>query len=518
MEKRETYLKQDSLKIIYAYQQINMLADRDTFEEWTINKKIPVEINGNYAKKLAIAKEKSQLKEAIVIGKCCVCQIPVAIGVMDPAFMMGSMGSEVGEYVTRLFEIATNQKLPVLLLCCSGGARIQEGMLSLMQMAKTATAVKRHNDAHLLYISVLTNPTMGGVTASFAMLADVIFAEKGAKIGFAGTHLVEQNVRESLPNNCQTAEYQMKYGFVDSVVSREELSEVVTEILKLHQRKKRNYTTRNRKYTCCKKVQSDKRKTIDSIKLVRSKERPTSKDFIDYLFTDFFEIHGDQLGGDDHAVIAGICNYHEMAVTVIGQQKGKKNLEEAIYRNWGMVSPAGYRKAYRAMKQAEKFNRPVICFIDSIGAACGKDAEEQGQAITIAKMLQGMSTLTVPILSIVLSEGASGGALALGVGNEVWMLENAIYSIVTPEGYASIRWKDNNKVQEAMDEMMLSASELYGQGIIDRIIPEYEHLTCKCMEDVCRCLDEEMNNFFAKYIKYSGKRLVNQRYKRFRKF
>ncbi|SFL29602.1 acetyl-CoA carboxylase, carboxyl transferase, alpha subunit [Lachnospiraceae bacterium KH1T2] len=215
----------------------------------------------------------------------------------------------------------------------------------------------------------------------------------------------------------------------------------------------------------------------------RAIERPTSKDYIEHLFNDFFEICGDRLSGDDPAIIAGICRFNGKSIKVIGHQKGKKSFEEALYYNCGMPAPQGYRKACRAIKRAEKFNRPVICFIDTIGADCRREAEEYGQSIAIAKMLRDMSVLAVPILSIVISEGASGGALALGVGNEVWMLENAIYSIVTPEAYASIRWKDNNKVQEAVEEMKLLSKDLIEEGIIDKIIPEMEQLTRESMED-----------------------------------
>lgn len=504
---------------VSAYSRINSLADEGTFTEWKIKKQKNKFACDEYIQKLASVKENSGLNEAIVIGKISIARIPVAIGVMDVGFMMGSMGSDVGECVTTLFEKAAKKKLPVILICCSGGARIQEGLISLMQMEKTVAAVKKHNDAGLLYISVLTNPTMGGVTASFAMLADVILAEKGAKIGFAGARVITQNMGEKLPDNFQTAEFQRKHGFVDKVVLREKLLEEITLILKLHEKKRKVNFNKCKKNDELYSIDATKKMSaMERIHTVRAIERPTSKDYIEHLFNDFFEICGDRLSGDDPAIIAGICRFNGKSITVIGHQKGKKSLEEALYYNCGMPAPQGYRKACRAIKQAEKFNRPVICFIDTIGADCRIEAEEYGQSIAIAKMLRDMSALAVPILSIVISEGASGGALALGVGNEVWMLENAIYSIVTPEAYASIRWKDNNKVQEAVDEMKLLSKDLIEEGIIDKIIPEMEQLTRESMDSICSCLEYEINNFLLKYCNFSKKKIVKHRNSRFRKY
>ena len=213
------------------------------------------------------------------------------------------------------------------------------------------------------------------------------------------------------------------------------------------------------------------------VKIARSKDRPTSMDYIDRIFEEFEELHGDRTMGDDPAIIGGIASLNGYPVTVIGQQKGKKSLEEAKYRNWGMASPNGYRKALRLMKQAEKFKRPIVCFVDTIGAACGKEAEEQGQGVVIAQLLKDMSTLEVPILSIIISEGGSGGALALSVGNEVWMLENAVYSILTPEGYASILWNTNERADEAAELMKLTAADLFELGVVEKIFEEPMNLS-----------------------------------------
>ena len=256
----------------------------------------------------------------------------------------------------------------------------------------------------------------------------------------------------------------------------------------------------------------------DKVQIARGQKRPTSLDYIQKIFDNFLEFHGDRALGDDHAIVAGIAEFFGYPVTVVAQQKGKKDFQEAMYRNWGMPCPKGYRKSLRFMRQAEKFGRPIICFIDTIGAACGKEAEEQGQGLAIAELLQDMSDMKVPILAIVISEGGSGGALALGVGNEVWALENAVYSILTPEGYASILWKDNSRSAEAAELMKLKASDLYQLGVLDKVINEPDELTTSNMDDICYDMKTQMIRFLKKYSKLSEKALLNQRYERFRKF
>lgn len=505
----------------HAKKRILMLADKNSFHEWDADTKWANPLDDNiYVKKLKDATAKHNLNDAIVTGEMNIEGIHVAIGVMDSRFMMASMGRVVGEKVTRLFEKATKKKLPVILFCCSGGARMQEGIIALMQMEKTAAAVRRHSDTGCLYISVLTNPTMGGVTASFAMLADIILAERGAVIGFAGARVIEQNTGQKLPEGFQTSEFQKIHGFVDVVVGRETLKEDLLHILKLHTVTKKEI--KNLPRTKIKSVYVENRmeqKTAwDKVLLARSRERPTSMDYISGLFDGFYELCGDRISGDDHAIVGGIATFKGCPVTVIGHQKGKKSMGDAIYRNWGMPAPQGYRKVLRLVKQAEKFHRPVVFLVDTIGAACGKEAEEGGQGIAIANLLQELSVLKTPILSIVIGEGGSGGALALGIGNEVWMLENAVYSILTPEGYASILWRDNSKAPEAALLMKLEANDLYKMGIIDRIIHEKETVTKSNMKKTCTVLEKYISNFLIEYSKKSVRDIVNERYQKFRNY
>ena len=506
---------------IHARKRILSLADKKSFREWDANMKFSNPLNDNeYAQKLVETSLKYKLNDAIITGEMDIDGLHVAIGVMDTRYMMASMGYVVGEKITRLFEKATKKKLPIVLFCCSGGARMQEGIVSLMQMEKTAAAVRRHSDTGCLYISVLTNPTMGGVTASFAMLADIILAERGAVIGFAGARVIEQNTGQKLPKGFQTSEFQKAYGFIDAVVERETLKEDLLHILKLHTVTPKEI--KNLPRTKVKSVYVEKRieqKTAwDKVIIARSKERPTSMDYISWLFDGFYELCGDRISGDDHAIVGGIATFKGCPVTVIGHQKGKNSMEDAIYRNWGMPAPQGYRKVLRLVKQAEKFRRPVVFFVDTIGAACGKEAEEGGQGVTIANLLQELSVLKTSILSIVIGEGGSGGALALGIGNEVWMFENAVYSILTPEGYASILWRDNSKAPEAALQMKLEANDLYKLKIIDRIIHEEDPVTKKNMKKTCMVLEKYISNFLIKYSRKSIRDIVNERYQKFRKY
>ena len=228
------------------------------------------------------------------------------------------------------------------------------------------------------------------------------------------------------------------------------------------------------------------------------------------------EFHGDRYCKDDGAIVGGIASFHGMPVTVIGQEKGK-NTKDNIKRNFGMPSPDGYRKALRLMKQAETFGRPVVCFVDTPGAFCGLEAEERGQGEAIARNLFEMSDLTVPVLSIVIGEGGSGGALAMAVANEVWMMENAVYSVLSPEGFASILWKDKKCAPEAADKMKLTAEDVVAAQAAERMIKEPEKLTTQNMGSVLEQLREELRRFLKQYAVLEPEKLCDRRYERFRK-
>ena len=551
---------------IHAKRRIKLLADPGSFEEW--NKELPV-VNPlefpEYEQKLWEVKESTGLNEAVVTGKITIDGIPTAIGVCDARFLMSSMGHNLGEKIARMAERAAEEKLPVILYACSGGARMQEGIISLMQMVKTSEALGRLQESGQLFISVLTDPTMGGVTASFAMLGDIILAEPGALIGFTGQRVIQQTIGGKLPEGFQRSEFLLKHGFTDAIVPRRDQRAVLAHILRLHVKGAAELESETapvieeaeqveafgREEVAPKKgpglldaaasalqnlqrlafgqkaeqeEESESRDTEggvlsawETVKLSRAKDRAHAKDYIDALFPDFMELHGDRCYGDDEAVIGGIASFHGIPVTVIGIQKGRDFLENKR-RNFAMPNPEGYRKALRLMKQAEHFKRPVICFVDTPGAYCGVGAEERGQGQAIAENLQKMAALKTPILSIIIGEGSSGGALGVATANEVWMMENAVYSILSPEGFAAILYRDAKQAELAAANMRLTSRDLLELGVIEKIIPEPEPVTYENIHTVARELEPELLEFIGKYSAMSRDELANQRYERFRKF
>ena len=255
----------------------------------------------------------------------------------------------------------------------------------------------------------------------------------------------------------------------------------------------------------------------DKVYLARHKKRPKITEYVDAIFDDFFEQKGDALGKEDASIYGGIATYHGIPVTVIGHRKGN-DLAENLKCNFGMPGPEGYRKALRLMKQAEKFHRPIITFVNTPGAYPGMGAEERGQGEAIARNLYEMSAIKVPILCLMIGEGGSGGALALSVGNEVWMLENATYSVLSPEGFASILWKDGKRAKEASEVMKITAHDLYALNIVEQVIPEYGTADEKACESISRYMKGHMKEFLERQNGKTGEQLAEERYARFRAF
>lgn len=536
-----------------AQKRIEFLTEADSFEEWDtgLSTENPLHMIG-YPDKIKALQDKTKLDEAVITGKARIGENEVALMVMDGRFLMASMGEVVGEKIARGVERATKEKLPVIIFTCSGGARMQEGMTSLMQMAKTSAALKRHSDAGLLYITVLTDPTTGGVTASFAMLGDIILAEPKALIGFAGPRVIEQTIHKKLPKGFQRSEFLLKHGFIDKIVERKDMKTVLEQILTMHRlttkhsgivkntgavseintdlntvnpsskredvqavSNKNAGKSRKQKLSLAQKKRAGEKTAWERVLTSREKDRPVGEDYIYGLFEEFIEFHGDRNFGDDAAICGGIAYFQGNPVTVIAQMKGKSTAEN-IARNFGMPEPEGYRKALRLMKQAEKFHRPIICFVDTPGAFCGMEAEERGQGEAIARNLYEMSALKTPILSVLIGEGGSGGALAMAVADEVWILENAVYSILSPEGYAAILWKDGSQAARAAKAMKLTSYDLYKAGFVEKIIPEPEIYTLDSIINVFDNLEENISVFLKNSKSMTEEERVEQRYQRFR--
>ena len=255
---------------------------------------------------------------------------------------------------------------------------------------------------------------------------------------------------------------------------------------------------------------------MDKLTLSRMIERPTALDYIETVFSGFIELHGDRKSRDDPSIIGGLARLGDRPVTVIGQQKGR-NLKENVKRNFGMPSPEGFRKALRLMKQAEKFKRPVICFIDTPGADPGVGAEERGQGEAIATNLMEMAALRTPIIAIVIGEGGSGGALALSVADQIWMLEHSVYSVLSPEGFASILWKDATRAKEAAGLMKITAQDLKELGIIDKILPEPPGGAHKDLKEMAKVIKENLLQVPFQSLSANIKEVVEQRYAKYRR-
>jgi len=251
------------------------------------------------------------------------------------------------------------------------------------------------------------------------------------------------------------------------------------------------------------------------VQMARHQERPTTLDYIGELFTDFLEFHGDRTFGDDEAIVSGIAYYKDVPVTVIGHQRGK-NTKENIRRNFGMPHPEGYRKALRHMKQADKFNRPIICFIDTKGADPGKESEERGQSEAIARNLMEMAGLKVPVICVVIGEGGSGGALALGVGDRIFMLENSTYSVISPEGAAALLWKDSGLAQRAAESMKITAPDLFELGIVDEIIPEPKGGAHRDIKQQAANIDVVIEKALKELNNLSNDELLEQRWEKYK--
>ena len=511
---------------VNAKNRIKMVADTGSFTSWfdDIEGGNPLGFPG-YEEKLHAVQEKTGLKEGVVIGKAQIYGEDTVLGVVDARFLMGSMGHVVGEKIAAAVERATEEKLPVILFCCSGGARMQEGIVSLMQMAKTSAALKKYSKAGLLYMPVLTDPTTGGMTASFAMLGDIILAEPKALIGFAGPRVIEQTIGQKLPAGFQRSEFQVEHGFVDRIVERKDLKKTLYDILKLHHKREGFVNLeKNEQLSAApselmreRAAKTPLKDAWEKVEMARKVSRISSGEYIEAIFDGFMEMHGDRYFGDDPAILGGVAYLDGQPVTVIGVQKGK-DLKDCLKHNYGMPSPEGYRKALRLMKQAEKFNRPVITFVNTSGAFCGMEAEERGQAEAIARNLYEMSALKVPILCMMIGEGGSGGALALSVGNEVWMMENATYSVLSPEGFASILWKDSKRAKEAAGVMKITAHDLHELHIVDKIIPEYGGADSKALDSIARYMKVNIREFLERESGKTGEELAEERYRRFRAF
>ena len=499
-----------------AAERIDLLADPESFKPSnpTLVSVDPLLFTDrvSYGDRLERARRETGLNEAVVTGSARINGRDCLLAVFDFNFMGGSMGSVVGEKVALALDAAAERHQPFISVVASGGARMQEGMLSLVQMGKTAAAAMRLHQAGVPSITVLTNPTTGGVYASFASQGDFLFAEPGALIGFAGPRVIEQLTGQPPPAGTHTAEFLLEHGQLDGVVDRARLRGVLATLLQLfHARGPGEVRTPHVPYRP--PTTSPPPSAWPEVQLARRDDRPTSADYIRRLMPQFVELRGDRVFGDDHAVIAGIGDLAGMTVCAIGQERGHGDPG----RNGGRLGPEGFRKAARIMRLAAELRFPLLTFIDTPGAHLDYDAEARGLAGALSSCLANMSVLPVPVVSVVIGEGGSGPALALGVADRILMQEHAVYSVIAPEGAAAIVHRDAARAQEIADALKMTAYDCLVLGVVDGIVPEPENGAHVDPDYAALLLRGEIVSSLIELRKRDPRRLVEERWRKFRR-
>ena len=508
-----------------AQERLTQLLDSGSFEDLSGDIE-SVDVLGftdskPYPKRLDEARRKTGRRDAALYGKATINELPVVVAIMDFTFMGGSMGGAVGEAVTRAAELALETRTPLIIVSSSGGARMQEGCVSLMQMAKTSAALARLHEEGVLCINVLADPTYGGVTASFAVLGDILVAEPRALVGFAGPAVIEQTIRQKLPAGFQTAEFLMEHGMLDLVEPRENLRNSLRKILELHAGGDKpaadGLPQTDGAAPITDPEQIPTRDPWEVVQLARHTDRPNTLEYVSHVFDDYQEFFGDRLFDEDAAIVGGLAKLGDVTVMVLGHQKGHTT-SEMMERNFGMPNPEGYRKALRLMRYAAKFGMPIVTLVDTPGAYPGIGAEERGQSIAIAQSIMEMSRFPVPIVTVVTGEGGSGGALALAVGDRVLMMENSYYSVISPEGCSTILFKDAAQAPRAAAALRVTAPDLLRLKIMDAIVPEPTGGAHTDALVAAQNLQTAIVTSFRELLGTPPDELVERRYARFRMF
>ncbi len=500
----------------------------------------------SYPDRLAAAQTATGMRDAALWGTATLGGTPVALCVMDFGFMGGSMGAVVGEKVTRAAEHALELRVPFIVVSASGGARMQEGTFALMQLAKTLAAIERLRCAGVPFLSVLSDPTTGGVFASFAAVGDVNFAEPDALIGFAGSRVSAGTISQELPPGFQRSEFLYAHGFIDRVVARPDLRDELVALLRLLPVRPdgpvsvppadadlAGFRPFSFLTSLAERVgdlaggdqgpengtsaaEGDPRDAVWArVQLARNLGRPRTLEFIAEMTDGFVELHGDRAFGDDAAMVTGLARLDGRRLAVVGQQKGA-DTEENIRRNFGMPHPEGYRKAIRIMELAERFGLPVVTFVDVPGAHPGPESEERGIAEAIARSIALMTRLRTPIVTVITGEGGSGGALAIAVGDVVVALENAVYSVISPEGCASILWRTAEEAPTAALAMKMTAADQQALGIVDIVVPEPAAGAHDDPSETARRLKAIVVDRLAALDGLTVEQLLDTRYRRYR--
>lgn len=519
MESYKTYRICSSCRFHYslsARERVRLLMDPKGFKEKfkTIASLDPLKFTGKvpYRKRLFKDQRRTGMNEAAIVGRGKINGRPCVLVCLDFGFMGGSMGTVVGEKVALAFEYAVKRNRPLVMVVTSAGVRMQEGVLSLMQMAKTTVAANQFHRAGLPYVCVLASPTTGQAYASFVNLADVLIAEPGAILGFSPLRVLQQVANAPLPNGAHTSEAHLAHGMVDIVEDRASLRTTVVDLLGLLSPGKTDATLRASKRKAKRKAE-EPRETLTAAEVVRLAqlpERPTARDYLRMLFPRFVELHGDRVSGDDPSVVTGLATLDGAAVMVIAQSPRQGPNQMAA------LAPEGLRKAQRAMQVAAKFHVPVITLIDTPGPAMTLDAEERGIGPAIATTLAAMAEAPVPTVAVVIGQGGRESAVAFGIADKVLMMENSVLLPISPENAASLMFRDTSRVDEAAQSLHLTARECLEMGVIDGIVPEPAGGAHANQAEAAGLLHDALVSALAELRKQSTGKLLKRRHQKFR--
>jgi len=502
---------------ISARRRIATVADEGTFKETSkwIQSLDPLEFSPRVSYRVRLLQDQTRtgLSEAAVTGTCSIGGTPVVIIVLDSSFLGGSMGVVVGEKVTLALELAARKKLPCVAMVTSGGARIQEGVLSLMQMAKTTLAARALRERGQPFIVALSNPSTGQVLGSFASMADIIFSEPGAHIGFAPLADLREIEGKKLSEQ-HTAEAYLERGHIDAIVERDRMKHELASVLDLISPEFK--LSSSRRYSVDQIVASP-REPWEMVQLARRPDRPRARFYIDNVFANFFELHGDRVYTDDESVIIGLARLGGQSVMVIAQQKPETSGEEPENRAEQGITPGGFRKARRGVILAETFGLPVVTIVDSRGPKLGIEMEHLGLASAIARMIDQMGRAKVPTVSVLIGEGGSEAALSFGLADRVLMLENAIYTPIEPEKGAQAEMSDRGKASDIARALKLTSVDCVEMEIVDAVIPEPEQGAHALPEEAARLLKRRLMRELSELTSNNTNTLIRRRKKKFRK-
>lgn len=513
-------------------ERLSQLFDPDSVEELSGDLEpldaLSFKDSKSYTDRISAAQRKTGTKAGAVFGTAAIDGLPLVFAAVDFAFIGGSMSGAVGEAITRAAELALERREPLLVISASGGARMQEGCVSLMQMAKTSQAVARLGEEGVPFFSLLTDPTYGGVSASYATLGDVLISEPGAHIGFAGPSVIEQTIHQQLPDGFQTSEFLLEHGMLDIVEPRENLRRSLRNLLALHAaaesaRAEPGTDRANRlpgtdgRAPVTDPDQIQARDPWEVVQLARHVDRPRMLDLTGFALDEFHELRGDRLFREDRAIIGGLGRIGDLTVMVIGQQKGHTT-GEMVEHNFGMPEPEGYRKSMRLMRYAARFGLPLVTLVDTPGAYPGLGAEERGQSVAIADSILLMARLPIPTVTVVTGEGGSGGALALATSDRVLMMENAYYSVISPEGCSTILFKDAAAAPRAAQALRITSPDLLRLGVMDAVVAEPEEGAHADPVAAGANLRAAIVASLRELLPLDTATLLSQRYERFRKF